>query len=595
MRENPNNSLTSQADDDVQLYQILEEQPKINHALQICSVPLRLTRDLVNDLVSRFASGVTVEELYQKANQLGLLTRRGKNEWRLDQKARKHFLTVLENQNPQLARQAHTAMLDYLGSPIYPTPDEDHTRLYQAYHTTPLDQDAGAKLYWITYCRIRASNRSPMLPVLTELTESQNRCLTNHEQNSKLYHAVRLYYEGPAESKDQAAALLEEILDQKASAAIMLEASFLLGTLQEQMNQDRAIELYEQSTSLEDVLDLTDQDPDVQRHLRLTLNKSYVSLASILQATGPLQDRARAEEYYRYGIQIVSAVDPEYEATQLRDLVEILHQRGEEKEVEGYAQRIGHIERPFRQEFLEEALGEFQKTWDIGPLYYAISALNHGMGYDSQLLQIEVGQDGAARLTGTYTIKATSMLNRTDTYLETVPESQVGVHFKSMESLTPGFTLAFKSLSADDSEIERLAISIDPPMQPGDQLTYRWVAQSSPGTFATTPQQLQDAGLDYEYTSWDINAPVKELEIQVVIPTVQAEFPLSTWVDVWRIGRWHATTPTAYRASLDDDDPSHVGWGVRGRPGNKSQLEMKVDYPWLAMKYVLAWSWMDKD
>jgi tetratricopeptide (TPR) repeat protein len=568
------------------------ESPDILDAISICSVPLRFTRGMVINLLDRFASNIDMERFWQLLSEFGLAIQRDEVEWRLERQAREYFLTQLEQQNPTLAQQVHAAALDHLGSAVYPTPDEDHDQLQRAYHTTPWNQEEGSALYWSSYCRMHVSNRLTMLPVLAELAASQTHWLVDYEQDIMLYRAAALYYEGPVESKHQAAELLEAILKQDASAPIALEASFLLGTLREQADRDEAIELYEQATNLKDALDLANQDSDVQRHLRLTLHKSFSNLASTLQVRGSPQDLDKAELCYRRGIQIVSMVEPGYEATQLRNLVEVLQKRG--GEVEGPVQRISQIERPFRQEFLEGALSEFRETGDIGPLYYAISALNHGLGYDSQIIRIEVEQNGAAWLEGTYALRATSMLSHIDTYLETVPESQVGVHFESLESLTPVFNLKFNRISTKDSEAERLEVDVDPPMEPGDQLTYRWTARSSPGTFATTLQQLEKAGLDYEYAAWDIIAPMRQLQIQVLIPVAQMPPPPPTWFELWRVGNWHAAAQaqTAYRAFLGDD-PSRVRWHVEVKPPGKVQLRMEVDYPWLAMRYVLAWEVVD--
>ena len=583
-----NNHTPPQAEENIRLYEgLVEDQPWAIDAIKTCSVPLRLTQPLVDKLLSNFAPDVDVERFWQLSGGYGLLIQRDEDEWRLDRMARKYFLDKLEQENPTLAQQVHAAVLDYLETTACPTLDEDQGRLQRAYHTTPSDVGAGAKLYWSTYCQSRASNRFAMLPVLAHLAESQAHWLEDHEQDIKLYRAAALYYEGSAESKQRAAELLASILEQSPPAPTMVDASFLLATLKEQTDRDEAARLYQQATEQRDQLNLQGTDLGIQDHLRLTLAKSFFNLASALQTKDDPRELEEAETYYRYGIQIVSAVEPAYEATQRRYLVEVLQRRGEKDKVKEHIQRINQIEDPFRQAFLADA---FSKPDDIGYLYYAISALNHGLGYDSQLVRIEVEQNGAARLEGRYALRATSMLSRTDTYLETVPESEAGVHFESLESLTPTFTLGFKHLSVDDPKTDKIEILIDPPMQPGDRLTYRWTARSSAGTFATTPQQLEKAGLDYEYAYWDIIVPMRQLEIQVVTPSAQTPPPPPTWFELWRIGRWPAKTQTqtAYRAFLKDD-PSRVRFYMEMRPPDKVQLGLEVHYPWLAMRYVLAW------
>jgi tetratricopeptide (TPR) repeat protein len=587
MNERSSNHPPSRSDGGARLYAVLETQPW-SDVIQVCSVPLRLTESLVNELQDQFALKTDVDEFRRGLEEFNLVTLRDEDEWRLDLEVRQYFLDRLERENPGLAQRVHAAVLSHLESTTYPAMGEDEIQLHRAYHTTPSSPDAGADLYWSTYCRIRASNRFAMLPVLARLAESQAHWLKNYEQDIRLYLAVALYFEGPVESKQRASDILAEVLEQGgASASLITDASFLLATLKEQVNRGEAIKLYEQATKLRDSLDLRDKDPDVQHHLRLTLAKSFFNLASILQTKGDPEALEKAEFYYRHGIQIVSGIDPGYEATQLRHLVGLLQKRGEKDQVEGPIQRISQIEDPFRRAFLEDA---FSKPGDIGYLYYAISALNHGWGYDSQLVRIEVEQNGATWLEGTYTLRATSVLGQTDFYLETVPESEAGVHFESLESLTPEFTLDYGRLDVDNPEIERLEMTIDPPIQPGNQLTYRWTARSSPGTVATTPEQLEETRLDYEYAFWDITVPIRRLVIQVTIPWEQKRPTPPAWFEVWTVGRWHAQTQaqTAYRAFLEDS-PGRVRVHVEKRSPDKVQLGLEVSYPWLAMRYVLAW------
>jgi hypothetical protein len=568
------------------------EQLSVWNAFRICSVPLRLTRTLIGELLEHFAPHIDVKQFWQMADVHGLLLRRAEDEWRFDYQVRQNLLDELEREDPTLAQQIHIQVLDYLNTTVYPTPDEDQDQLQRAYHTTPSDQNAGAVLYWSVYCRARASNRVALLPVLAHLAESQANWLTDHKQDTKLYHAAALYYEETVESRQRSAELLESILEQGASVPITIDASFLLGMFKEQTNRhDEAAKLYEQATKLREKLDLKDEDLDVQRHLRRTLSRSLSNLASILQTKGGPQALEVAENYYRHGVQIASAVGPAFEATQRRGLIEIQQRRGEEEDkVQNSIQRISQIEGPFRLAFLEDALS---RSDDIGYLYYAISALNHGLGYERQQIHIKVDQHGASRLEGTYTLSAFSSLSQIDTYIETVPESGIGVHFENLECLTPAFTLNFKHErnAKNDPASERLKITIDPPMQPGDQLTYRWTAWSDDNTFATTTQLLEQAGLDYEYAFWDIIAPIKQLEMRVFIPATQRRPSPPTWFELWRVGPWPAQTQqtqTAYLARKKDE-PSRVSWRVEPKPPDQILLSLDVNYPWLAMRYVLAW------
>jgi hypothetical protein len=556
------------------------------NAMQICCVPLILTEALVHSLLTTFVPDVDVNRFWQMLTELGPVIQGNEDERRLDRVFRYQHLEELEGERPAFAQQVHSAVLDYLEAKPHQSLDEEELELQRAYHTTPLDHSKGSDMYWVIYCGSRARHRTAMVSALARLVESQAHWLTDYQQEANLYRAAMLYYEDPAAGGQKAAELLELLLEQDAEEPVTIDALFLLGTLKEQTDRNEAARLYRQAVALGDDLDLIGKDPDVRRHLRLTLAKSLFNLASILQVTDGPQGLDEAERCYRRGIQIVAATEPGYEATQRRRLIQVLRQRGYEDKAKDSIQRLSQIESPFRQKYLEDALS---KAGDLGHLYYAISALNHGLGYEQQYIRVAVEEDGSTQLEGIYTLSAMSMLSQIDTYLETVPESDRGVHFQGVRSLTPAFTVSFRRVSVEDPEAQRLQIAIDPPMRPGDQLTYRWTAASSPGTIATTPQELEEAGRDYEYVFWDIIAPMKHLKIEVLIPSREAEPPPPTWFELWRVGRWKATqTQTAYRASLKDD-PSRVNWQVQIRPPDKLQLLLDADYPWLAMRYVLAW------
>jgi hypothetical protein len=428
-----------------------------------------------------------------------------------------------------------------------------------------------------------------MLPVLAHLAESQAHWLEGREQEVTLYRAAALYYEGPAESKQQAAELLASILEQGASVPTTIDATFLLASLKEQTDRIEAAELYKKATELKDHLDLANEDPDVQRHLRLTLAKSFFNLASALETKGDPLEPDEAESYYRHGIQILQGmpeIEPGYEAEPVRRLLAILKKRGKIEEILDRVQRGSEIEKPVRQRFLEEALTE---PIDTAYLYYAMAALHHGSGYDQQLINVEVNQDGSAHIEGTYTLMALSMLSQTDTYLEVPPESspEVGIRFETLESMTPEFALRFKREGFPRHE--KLAVVIDPPMEPGERLSFRWTATASAGTFATTPEQLAGRDLDYEQVAWEIIAPIKRLEIQVLIPSDQSQLP-RTWFELWRVGTWHTAgqAQAAYRAFLKDD-PSRVQWNAEIQRPDQLELNLRVNYPCLALTYVLAW------
>jgi hypothetical protein len=142
----------------------------------------------------------------------------------------------------------------------------------------------------------------------------------------------------------------------------------------------------------------------------------------------------------------------------------------------------------------------------------------------------------------------------------------------------------------------RIEIGIEPPMRPGEQLAYRWTAHASAGTFATTPEQLRANGAEFEYVSWQIIAPMRRLEISVSIPSPQTEPLPPCWFDLWRMGptpkpgtaSYALAAKTAYRAQLGEGTES-VSYSSELEPPGRRRLRLQVQYPWLAMRYVLAW------
>jgi hypothetical protein len=214
--------------------------------------------------------------------------------------------------------------------------------------------------------------------------------------------------------------------------------------------------------------------------------------------------------------------------------------------------------------------------------------LNHGYGYDQQVLHFDVKQDGAVDIVGTYIILSTSVLSKTDFYLDTTPETKAGVHFGRLESLTPNYSLEKEILDVDKEGVERLQMTIDPPLEPGDKLLYRWTAKSGPRTVATTKQELEASGQKNEYIFWDIIVPMKRLEIQATIPLEQTKPTPSVWVELWRISRFDAPLQTAYRAFLGED-PGRVKYSASRDIQDKVNIKLEIKNPWLAVRYVLAW------
>ena len=566
---------------------ISEDQPWALDAIQTCSVPLRLTQSLVDGLLSEFASDVDPKRFWQLLEAYGILIHRAEDEWRLDPTARWYFLNELEQQRPKLAQRVHDAVLSYLEKMTHSSLDPDQERLRKAYHATPSRPDAGGSLYWYSYCRVRALNRFGMLSVLADLAQSQTHWLVGHEQEVRLYRAATLYYQGSRESRTQASELLRSILDEGAPTAVMVDASFLLASVRERTYPDEAIELYEQATELGDALDLRTESPDVQRHLRLTIAKSFFNLANILEKSREPGKLDAAFQNWRRGIQIVAPVEPGYEAAQRRRALPALQRQGKDEQVEQFTQRIKQIEEPMRQAFLSTALS---RADDLGHLYYSVAALNHGFGYERQRIVIQVASDGSGSLKGTYTLRALSTLSNVEAYLETAPESEAGVHFERVQSLTPKFALSIGT--AGERGRERVFIAVDPPLSPGDALTYRWTASASSGTFSTTPEQLKESGFENEHAAWEIIVPIQYLEIQVVIPCDEGVSP-EVWTELWRLGTWHpagqqAQSAHAYRSFLKED-PDRLRHYVKRISPDRLRLGLEAEYPWLAYSYALAW------
>ena len=273
----------------------------------------------------------------------------------------------------------------------------------------------------------------------------QSKWLENHSEHIAIFEAAAAYFQGFEESHKHAIELLRSVVYKQEAPLVVLDASYLLAVLVEQDNPQEAARLYEQAIRLKDRLTLSQQDPDVQLHMRLTLARSYHNLSSIVRKRKTLEDTEEAETLLRRGMQIIDQdIDLAYAATQLRDMLDMLQkQEGTEtglpdSQIRQISQRISEIERPFRETSLEKVI---QRPLDLYNLYYTISGLNHGLGYELQQIQVTIAGDGSASLTGTYVLTAMSMLSRIGTYLRTVPVYDAGVHFEGVTSLSPGYVL----------------------------------------------------------------------------------------------------------------------------------------------------------
>jgi hypothetical protein len=555
--------------------------------MMVCSVPLILTTELVKVLIKRFTPKVGFKNLWGFLNSYGLIIEASGEGYLLNKEIRSHLLNTLEGGKTDVAREIHKTVLDYLRDDPIKLLDKNHFQLWLAYHTTPFNPDEGAKQYALCYYEARLSNNFAVLPVIAKLTKSQEHWLTMHLAEVKLFNASALYYEGSDSSRMKSSDIFGEILKSNDSTLINLDVSFLLGTITENKNKDESIRLYEQAINCKDNLDFSSLDPIVQNHLFLILAKSYFNVASILQAKGDPGSLDKADEYYRHGIQITSNMESVYETAPLQELIKNLYRQGKKDEAKGHESRITQVEQPFRQAFLVSALNEFRRNNQIGDLYYSISSLNHGYGYNQQALHFDIQQDGAVNIVGNYEILSTSFLPKTDFYLDTTPETKAGVHFGKLESLTPNYNLEKEIMDVHEG-LERLQMTIDPPLKPGDKLTYRWTAHSDPGTVATTRQELDANNLKYEYIFWDIIVPMKRLLIQATLPIELTKPPASVWVELWRITRFHVPL---YRTSLDslDEDTGGIKCSVDQDGPDKVNIKMEIKNPWLSVRYVLAW------
>ena len=121
-------------------------------------------------------------------------------------------------------------------------------------------------------------------------------------------------------------------------------------------------------------------------------------------------------------------------------------------------------------------------------------------------------------------------------------------------------------------------------MKPGEQITYKWMSQASPNTFAVAHEQLAEAGRDFEYVSWDIIVPIRRLEIEVVVRTDPGKQVPPSWFEIWQIGHKRSVgeAQTTYRTFLDqNDEPGHVQWHAELKPEDRLKLFLHSPIPGL--------------
>jgi tetratricopeptide (TPR) repeat protein len=570
-------------------YQVLIAENALDiDCLMICSVPLFFSKDLLGIVVKKFAKKSDFKLFWITLNNFALLTQINEKLFRLNKDVRDHFLMRFEKEDITRAQKVHSSIISYLHKNEEIIHDRIQNQLQIAYHTAYINPDESASIYWTVYCQSRESNRYAMLSALSILSNDQKHLLKNYRNEVNLYQAASLFYQGGMEGLEKSDQKLESIIKSNPRLPVIIDACFLLANIRESSEQKEALRLYQRSIDSGKKY-LEDQKLSPENHLRIIVARSYFNMASIFKLNG---DYDQAEICYRYGIQVVSE-EPGYQATKLRELVSVMQNAGKKNDqMEEVVERINQIEGPFLSKFRERA---FLDSENIGYRYYAISALNHGLGYEGQHVRFEIEKDGSVHVEGLFSLFSTSTMSLIDTYLETTADSKTGLHFKTIESLTPPYSITPRSVTKENTlDGDRIEISIDPPLQPGGIMTYRWTGESGPGTISMSPEELKKRGLPYEYIFWDIIAPIEFLDIHVVLPLENQSLHHRTWFDLWRVGRWRATqTQTAYRTHIKND-PSSVVFR-ESRTSNKQEIFLKVHYPWLAMRYILAWKFYEME
>lgn len=556
--------------------------------IKLLCTPLLLTVELAIQLLTHYKKHIDPKAFWDFLIDFGILIRVNETVWRINIAYKNEYLISFEQENPDLAKEIHSDVLEYFRCDSIPSNNEFLDQIIKAYHVTPNNPFDGISQYYSLYCQSRATHRHALLSTLAHTTISHSHWLEEYESELNLFRAAAYYYEGNR-YRSQTIELLETILNDSAPIKIILDVSYLLGTLRELSAPEEAFSLYQNVIRLSEKLEFRRKNPYFQLHQRITLAKAYFNSANVLKGKDDSLGLETAETYYRKGIQIVSSVEQfSYEASASRKLANILQKMGgQENDLNQLLERIRQIEQSFRQ---TTSMADHTEQDNKGYQYYFSSAINHGLGYEHQSIRYDVKSDGSTQIDGVFVLSAMSVMNSIDTYLETVPDSDIGVHFDSVESLTPDFTLNFSKIGIENPEAERLEIKIDPPMNFNDQLIYHWTAHSDPNTVAVTHKQLQEKQLKFEYAFWDVIAPMKYLQIEVTIPFDDTKPPPQTWFDIWRVGRWKETqTQSAYFASLDEN-PNQVNWQKQKIAPGRLRLNLDVAHPWLAMRYVLAWN-----
>ena len=582
------------------LRQLASKRRRLYEAAGVLSVPLRLDTPLAELLLSRFVPDVEATDVLEQVVEFGLGYHRGQDIWHLHDWARSYFLLKLQKNRARAVR-IHTTVLEYMeGEPnplLSGASDPDQAELVRAYLTVPLDAEEGASRYWAVYSRSRAKSRFAVLPVIATLSESQSYWLTDYVPFIHLYKAAALYYAGHSVKRQEAEAELEALLNtDELPPFVELDASYLYAILSEETDRETAIKRHQRVSEIADALRLEDEKDESLLHLRLTVAKSDIQLSIALESRGEPEDLETATHCLRRGIQVFQLypnLEAGYETGPTRRLLEIAQKLGMQDDIQELVRRSGELEKPQRDYFLRQAIERASgEELDPGYLYYAAAAYAHRSAYDSQEVEFEIRDDGAAHITATYTLLALGFLDQTDTFLEAAPESKAdqGVRFETLESLTPGIDVRFVQERQDDKA--RLAIGIEPPMRPGELLTIRWTAYAPPGSFDTAPGPLARAQANRGRDSliWDIIAPIKYLKLKARLPFQQEHYDHRTWPGFSRLGSWPTAGqgPALYRAYLRDDPLEVRCWSAL-RPPKHIEINLEAHYPCMALSYVAWW------
>ena len=173
-------------------YQLYEKiaPAEVVQATYVCAVPLRLDRDLANNLIGRFvgANDKTSNILESLMNAPFIIPSSGAT-WRYDRLARQYFLRQVES-NAEYARPIHGYLLEHYQKSV----NGFSSQVKCAYHTIPIDPEAGNEKYKQLFLNSFYTNNLEQQEVIENLVEQQReRWLRGYAQELAFYRAMYQY------------------------------------------------------------------------------------------------------------------------------------------------------------------------------------------------------------------------------------------------------------------------------------------------------------------------------------------------------------------------------------------------------------------